>query len=132
VASALRSLATLGRGGPGRTWAVLGPMLELGAESVAEHDRVGRLAVRLNVSRLVAVGDDARPVDLAARHEGSWGGESTWVPDAAGAARILDAELAPGDVVLLKASNAAGLWRLAGRLAAGLPARDAHEEVLAR
>jgi UDP-N-acetylmuramoyl-tripeptide--D-alanyl-D-alanine ligase len=132
VASALRSLATLGRGGSGRTWAVLGPMLELGQESAAEHDRIGRLAVRLNVSRLVAVGDEARAVDLAARHEGSWGGESTWVADAAGAARILDAELAPGDVVLLKASNAAGLWRLADRFAAGEPAGDTREEVAAR
>ncbi|MGF1662995.1 MAG: UDP-N-acetylmuramoyl-tripeptide--D-alanyl-D-alanine ligase, partial [Kineosporiaceae bacterium] len=131
VASALRSLATLGRGATGRTWAVLGPMLELGGESAAEHDRIGRLAVRLNVSRLVAVGEEARALELGARQEGSWGGESTWVPDAAGAARILEAELAPGDVVLLKASNAAGLWRLAARLAAGSPAGDPREEVAA-
>ncbi len=130
VASALRSLATLGRGG--RTWAVLGPMLELGGESAAEHDRIGRLAVRLNVSRLLAVGQEARAVDLAARHEGSWGGESTWVADTAGAGQILDAELVPGDVVLLKASNATGLWRLADRLAAGLPARDPEGEAVPR
>ena len=31
-------------------------MAELGDESLAEHDAVGRLAVRLNVSKLVAVG----------------------------------------------------------------------------
>lgn len=123
VASALRSLATLGRSA--RTWAVLGPMLELGAAATAEHDRIGRLAVRLNVSRLIAVGEGARAVDLAARHEGSWGGESVWVADADEAARLLDAELSPGDVVLLKASNAAGLWRLAARLAAGEPAAGA-------
>lgn len=123
VASALRSLATLGRGC--RTWAVLGPMLELGSESAVEHDRVGRLAVRLNVSRLIAVGDEARATELAARQEGSWGGESAWVPDAAAAAEILDAELEPGDVVLVKASNAAGLWRLGAALAAGRRAGEA-------
>jgi UDP-N-acetylmuramoyl-tripeptide--D-alanyl-D-alanine ligase len=123
VASALRSLATMGRGA--RTWAVLGPMLELGSESAAEHDRLGRLAVRLNVSRLVVVGDEARAIDLAARHEGSWGGESAWVPDAAAAADVLDAELEPGDVVLVKASNAAGLWRLGAALAAGRRAGEA-------
>jgi UDP-N-acetylmuramoyl-tripeptide--D-alanyl-D-alanine ligase len=123
VASALRSLATMGRGS--RTWAVLGPMLELGGESAAEHDRIGRLAVRLNVSRLIAVGDEARAIDLAARHEGSWGGESAWVPDAAAAGDVLDAELESGDVVLVKASNAAGLWRLGSALAAGRRAGEA-------
>ena len=40
----------------GRTWAVLGEMAELGDEALAEHDAIGRLAVRLNVSKLVAVG----------------------------------------------------------------------------
>ena len=38
------------------TWAVLGSMLELGDDSTAEHDAIGRLAVRLNISRLVVVG----------------------------------------------------------------------------
>ena len=41
--------------------------------------------------------------------EGSWGSESLQVPDADGALELLRAELAPGDVVLVKASNAAGL-----------------------
>ena len=56
--AALRALVGDGRGGR-RTWAVLGEMLELGDESRAEHDAVGRLAVRLDVDRLVAVGAGA-------------------------------------------------------------------------
>jgi UDP-N-acetylmuramoyl-tripeptide--D-alanyl-D-alanine ligase len=115
TAAALRSLAVVGRGR--RTWAVLGPMLELGAAGREEHERVGRLAVRLGVSRIVAVGEEARPVHLAAAGDGR-DGRSQWVADAAAAEDLLGAELAPDDVVLLKASNAVGLWRLAERLAA--------------
>src|SRR5699024_2783271 len=46
--AALRTLAELGGSGARRTWAVLGEMLELGEDSVLEHDAVGRVAVRLN------------------------------------------------------------------------------------
>ena len=53
-----------------RTWAVLGEMLELGAESIPEHEALGRLAVRLNVSRLVAVGEGTQPIDSGARQRG--------------------------------------------------------------
>jgi UDP-N-acetylmuramoyl-tripeptide--D-alanyl-D-alanine ligase len=105
-----------------RTWAVLGSMLELGEDSTSEHDAIGRLAVRLNISRLVVVGDTARPMASGAQHEGSWGDEAVWVPDADAAYDLLAEELRPGDVVLFKSSRDAGLrWlgdRLAGRGAA--------------
>ncbi|NEE25837.1 UDP-N-acetylmuramoyl-tripeptide--D-alanyl-D-alanine ligase, partial [Streptomyces sp. SID7982] len=78
--AALRALAAMGqaRGADGgRTWAVLGQMAELGDASLAEHDAVGRLAVRLNVSKLVAVGGtEASWLQLGAYNEGSWGEES--------------------------------------------------------
>ncbi len=48
--------------------------------------------------------------------EGSWGSESTPVPDADAALALLRAELQPGDVVLVKASNSAGLGALADAL----------------
>ncbi len=54
--AALRAPRGHGQGAPHR--AVLGKMAELGDEALAEHDAVGRLAVRLNVSKLVAVGGD--------------------------------------------------------------------------
>jgi UDP-N-acetylmuramoyl-tripeptide--D-alanyl-D-alanine ligase len=115
--AALKALVAMGRGR--RTWAVLGEMLELGEESATEHDSIGRLAVRLNVARLVVVGDGARAMDTGARHEGSWGQESTWVPDADAAFALLEQELAPGDVVLLKSSRDAGLRWLGDRLVEG-------------
>ncbi|TDD97734.1 UDP-N-acetylmuramoyl-tripeptide--D-alanyl-D-alanine ligase [Jiangella asiatica] len=101
---------------PGRTWAVLGEMLELGESSVAEHEAIGRLAVRLNVSRLVAVGDGARAIHQGAALEGSWAGESVLVPDVEAAYALLHDELRAGDVVLVKSSRDAGLRFLGDRL----------------
>jgi UDP-N-acetylmuramoyl-tripeptide--D-alanyl-D-alanine ligase len=112
--AALKALAVMGRGR--RTWAVLGEMLELGPDSVSEHDRIGRMAVRLNISRLVAVGPGARPIHTGAVHEGSWGDESVLVPDADAALTLLTEQLAPGDVVLLKSSRDSGLRYLGDRL----------------
>jgi UDP-N-acetylmuramoyl-tripeptide--D-alanyl-D-alanine ligase len=118
----LQALAVMARSGePRRSWAVLGEMAELGEESITEHDRVGRLAVRLDITRLVVVGT-GRP--MSAMHhgavmEGSWGSESTMVADADAALALLRAELQPGDVVLVKASNSAGLGSLAEALLDG-------------
>ncbi|WP_406860426.1 UDP-N-acetylmuramoyl-tripeptide--D-alanyl-D-alanine ligase [Streptomyces sp. HUAS MG47] len=115
--AALRALAAMGRAaqaGGARTWAVLGKMAELGDDSLAEHDAVGRLAVRLNVSKLVAVGDrEASWLQLGAYNEGSWGEESVHVSDAQAAVDLLRRELRPGDVVLVKASRSVGLEQVA-------------------
>lgn len=117
VAAALKALAEFGRRRPGATtWAVLGQMRELGEDSAAEHDRIGRLAVRLHIHRLVAVGDGARIMHLGAAHEGSWDGESAWVPDAPSAAALVRAGARAGDIVLIKASRAVGLEQVADAL----------------
>ncbi len=118
--AALKTLATMARSGNRRrSWAVLGVMGELGDESVAAHDEIGRLAVRLDINRLVVVGEQAAPMHRGASLEGSWGEESVLVPDVDAAVALLRAELAPGDVVLVKASKAAALWRVADALLAG-------------
>jgi UDP-N-acetylmuramoyl-tripeptide--D-alanyl-D-alanine ligase len=120
----LQALAWIARGGSGavrrRSWAVLGEMAELGEDAISEHDRIGRLAVRLDVSRLIVVGTGR---SMSAMHhgavmEGSWAGEAALVDDADAALTLLRAELQPGDVVLVKASNAAGLGALADSLVA--------------
>ncbi|WP_299037313.1 UDP-N-acetylmuramoyl-tripeptide--D-alanyl-D-alanine ligase [uncultured Pseudokineococcus sp.] len=124
VRAALKALVSLRRGPDGRerrTWAVLGEMLELGDASTTEHELVGRLAVRLNVSHLVAVGPGARAVHSGAQHEGSWGDEAVHVADAGEALALLREELRPGDVVLVKSSNAAGLRALGEQLVADAP-----------
>jgi UDP-N-acetylmuramoyl-tripeptide--D-alanyl-D-alanine ligase len=121
--AALRALVAMGesaRAKGGRTWAVLGQMAELGDEALAEHDAVGRLAVRLNVGKLVAVGgQEARWLQLGAYNEGSWGEESVHVSDAEAAIDLLRSELRPGDVVLVKASRSVGLEKVAEALLEG-------------
>ncbi|MFH5822579.1 UDP-N-acetylmuramoyl-tripeptide--D-alanyl-D-alanine ligase [Georgenia sp. AZ-5] len=134
----LRALATLSEAGPAgsaarRRVAVLGEMLELGADSAAEHTAVGADAVGAGVDLLVTVGRGAAP--LAAGARAAAGTETPAGRAAAGAppprraqvvevadvdaARAYLAEsLRPGDVVLLKGSNGSGIWRLADSLVA--------------
>ncbi len=121
----LKALAWMGRQGrpESRSWAVLGEMAELGDDAISEHDSIGRLAVRLDVSQLIVVGT-GRPVSAmlqGAVMEGSWGSEAAAVGDAEAALDLLRAELRAGDVVLVKASNSAGLGKLADSLAADVP-----------
>jgi UDP-N-acetylmuramoyl-tripeptide--D-alanyl-D-alanine ligase len=112
--AALRSLAAMR--GQGRTIAVLGEMRELGADSIAEHDEVGRLAVRLDISKTIAVGQGARPLYLGAAQEGSWNEEAVFVPDVESAIALLRGLVRPGDVVLVKASRSIGLEAVAHAL----------------
>ena len=119
---ALASVAAARRAAGGRSIAVLGQMAELGDSSMSEHDAVGRLAVRLDISEVIAVGEAARPIQHGAALEGSWNGEARWVPDVDAAIAVLRAELAPGDVVLVKASRAASLERVALAITEDSPA----------
>ena len=116
TAAALRTLAELTRG-RARSIAVLGEMAELGDAAAEAHDRIGRLAVRLDIGRLVVVGERARAMHLGAQHEGSWGDEAVFVPDMDAAYDVVRAMLRPGDVVLVKSSKSAGLRHLGDRLA---------------
>lgn len=120
--AALKALVTMARSGdsPRRSWAVLGEMAELGPESVVEHDAIGRLAVRLDVDRLIVVGTGrpSRGMHQGAVMEGSWGEESVLVPNIEAAVELLAAEVGAGDVVLVKASQSVGLWAVAEQLLA--------------
>ena len=127
--AALEALAAIGAGGAGaapgeggrHTWAVLGEMLELGPDSVAEHEAVGALAARLGITHLIAVGEG--PVeaivagsDRAGADRAGGGTEAVSVPDQSAALRWLRRRLHAGDAVLVKASRSVGLDALAARL----------------
>ncbi|WBU38743.1 UDP-N-acetylmuramoyl-tripeptide--D-alanyl-D-alanine ligase [Homoserinibacter sp. YIM 151385] len=114
TAAAVKALAQVA--GERRTVAVLGEMTELGEVADEEHDRIGRLAVRLDIRQLVVVGHGARHIHNAAGLEGSWDGESILVEDADAAYDVLRGLLRSGDVVLVKSSNSAGLRFLGDRL----------------
>jgi len=115
--AALKTLAALSRSRNGsRTIAVLGEMLELGLSSDEQHHAIGRLAVRLGICRLLVVGEGARPIHRAACSENPWNGESVLVPDADAAIEWLRDRVRPSDMVLVKASRAVGLERVAAAL----------------
>jgi len=88
---------------PGRTVAVLGDMLELGAQGPELHREVGRHAAARGVDVIVAVGE------LGAEIARAFGGEMRLAEDAPAAARLVPRLLAPGDTVLVKASRGIGL-----------------------
>ena len=115
MAAALRTLAQI-TGAEERTVAVLGAMSELGESAGEEHDRIGILAVRLNIRRIVVVGPEARRLYLSVVGEGSWDSEAVHLPDQDAAFEYLRTELRDGDRVLVKSSNSVGLRHLGDRL----------------
>jgi UDP-N-acetylmuramoyl-tripeptide--D-alanyl-D-alanine ligase len=120
VGAALAALARMR--GRGKTWAVLGPMRELGEESRSLHLQVGVTAAELGVDELVVVGPDAELIADGADGADGWAGRVHRVDGRAAASALLLARTAPGDVVLVKASNSEQLWRLADDLLAGVRA----------
>jgi len=116
MAAALKTLVQV-VGPENRSVAVLGEIAELGDYATEEHDRIGRLIVRLNVQKLIVVGHAARHIHNAAGLEGSWDGESVLVDNVEEAYAVLREELREGDVVLVKSSNSAGLRHLGDRIA---------------
>jgi UDP-N-acetylmuramoyl-tripeptide--D-alanyl-D-alanine ligase len=121
----LQALAVIS-GGTRRAWAVLGGMAELGEAADEAHVEIGRLAARLGVAHLVAVGSDSRAEGYRSGHRAESGEESIVVPDVPAALEVLHERLRPGDVVLVKASRAVGLERVAaGLLAEAAQPREA-------
>lgn len=115
---ALRTLAILSREAGRRSVAVLGEMLELGEESPWRHHQIGETVVRLNIDQTLVVGEGAYPLYRGAIAEGSWADEVHWTADAEQAEAWLRTALRPGDIVLFKSSNGAGLRLLGDRIAA--------------
>jgi UDP-N-acetylmuramoyl-tripeptide--D-alanyl-D-alanine ligase len=114
--AALTALASMA--GRGRSFAVLGQMAKLGANSPAWHEEIGAFAARAGVSGLVVVGEQAAPMLAGAKSEPGWQGELLPVPDGPAAVAALAGRIRPGDAVLVKASRAVGLWDVAFALAA--------------
>ncbi len=98
----------------GRRVVVLGDMEELGAHSESAHAEVGRRAAELKIGQLFAVGKMAGVVAKAARE----GGLTRVIEfeNVETAVKAIKDFLKSGDVVLLKASRASRLERIAETL----------------
>jgi UDP-N-acetylmuramoyl-tripeptide--D-alanyl-D-alanine ligase len=107
VLAALETVASM----PGRHVAVLGRMAELGPIEAEEHHRVGTVARRLGYAAVVTVGTDPGVAAGA-------GDVAHPTDDVDQAFDVVTGLIGPGDVVLVKASRAVGLEKLAERLAA--------------
>src|SRR6185436_7489176 len=114
AAAAVRSLARLEV--PGRRVAVLGEMLELGDQSDAAHEAIGALTASTGIDVLIAVGRQSEHLAAGAR-----GGHVAvlTVPDPDDASGVVAGEVRRGDAVLVKASRAVGLERVAESLTHG-------------
>lgn len=101
--AALRTVAAM----PGRSYAILGEMAELGSITLEEHKRIGVLAVDLGFENVITVGSDHGLASAA-------GGQN--VGEASEALELVVKQLHDGDVVLVKGSRSVGLEAIAERL----------------
>jgi UDP-N-acetylmuramoyl-tripeptide--D-alanyl-D-alanine ligase len=101
----------------GRRVAVLGDMAELGAHSEGAHEEIGRQAAELGIAQLFAVGRMAPVVGRAARAAGL--NRVFEFADVETAAAAVKSFVKAGDLVLLKASRAMRLERIAEVLRTG-------------
>jgi UDP-N-acetylmuramoyl-tripeptide--D-alanyl-D-alanine ligase len=113
--AALEALAAIGERSGRRTVAVLGEMLELGAEHDAGHRGIGTVAADLGIDVLVVVGEAASGIAVGA---GDRIGEVILSPGREEATAWLLRNAAPKDVVLVKASRGTALERIADDLLA--------------
>ncbi len=103
--AALDHLASLDA--KGRRIALLGEMLELGADARQYHREVGAHARQLGIGPILGVGELGR--DYA---------PDAWAPDVTAAIPLAESMIEPGDAVLVKGSRAVGLELVTDELVA--------------
>lgn len=114
--ASLTALADLAR--TGRGFAVLGDMGELGGAGEQAHRDAGRWVAELGIDFLYALGDFAEQSVTAAVEGGLAPDHACVVRDHLDAARRVQAQLAPGDWVLVKGSRAMEMERVVQALQA--------------
>ena len=125
-ASMRAAIETLGRvppRGAGRRIAILGPMRELGRESAAFHEDLAAPLVESGVDTVMAAGDMRAVLD---RLPAGMRGAAAETGEAL--ARTAAETVGPGDVVMVKGSNASRMDLVVARL---LDAADARQAVAA-
>jgi UDP-N-acetylmuramoyl-tripeptide--D-alanyl-D-alanine ligase len=116
--AALETLRSLPIAEENQRIAVLGDMLELGAETDKAHEEVGRHVAELGIDLLVAVGERARAIHEAASIAGMSADRMFHFGSAEEAGRFVQEKLKKGDVVLAKGSRAMRMERVVKELMA--------------
>ncbi|MEK7516764.1 MAG: Mur ligase family protein [Patescibacteria group bacterium] len=116
--AALETLRSLPIAEETRRIAVLGDMLELGAETDNAHEEVGRHVAELGIDLLVAVGERARAIHEAASQAGMSSDRVFHFGSAEEAGRFVQERLRRGDIVLAKGSRGMRMERVVKELMA--------------
>jgi UDP-N-acetylmuramyl pentapeptide synthase len=98
--------------------AVLGDMLELGDETDSAHAEIGQLAAKLNLQKLVAVGELGKKIAEAAGAAGMPSENIQTFPNSDDAKQQVLAELQEGSVILVKGSQGARMEKITKELLA--------------
>jgi len=114
VAAAMKTAKVMA--GEARVIAVLGRMAELGDVAEREHERIGELAARLRIDRLITVGTEAKTIAVAGLREGVEPDAVASYDDVEAALADILAHARAGDLVLIKGSRVVGLETLAETL----------------
>lgn len=127
MTAALQTLAAIPA--PGKSFAILGKMHELGNASDAIHEQISKLAIDLGVRQVIAVGELAKPY-VPAAHTGSVRNmsdsgvqKSVWLPDFSAACDYIVNQVNSGDILLFKASRAEHFEVLAEQIEVELRAK---------
>jgi len=127
MGAGLRTLALLSQERGGSSWAFLGKMHELGASEREEHREIGRLASELGIDHLVSIGTnlylDGLDLDIQAGDEM----QTHFLLTQEEGLRVAE-YIAPGDVVLVKASRAEHLDELSEKILAMWERREVDPE----
>jgi UDP-N-acetylmuramoyl-tripeptide--D-alanyl-D-alanine ligase len=113
MAAAIDTLTDIAAHRSGRAIAVLGEMLELGHESAQAHRDVGSHLAAAGVDVLVTVGEQAGLIARGAAESSGWAGATVETAGRDEALAWVRHNVAPEDVVLVKASRGAALEQVA-------------------
>lgn len=108
----------------GRKYAVLGDMLELGADTEAYHSDIGAYAARSSLDFVVTSGKLAEKIDTGASEAGLPKAKHRHFSDSAAVISFLLDALKSGDTILIKASRGMAFDRITTALRAQLGRRN--------
>jgi UDP-N-acetylmuramoyl-tripeptide--D-alanyl-D-alanine ligase len=117
MTAALETLAAIPA--PGKKFAILGKMHELGDDSDAIHAQIAKLAIDIGITHVVTVGEAATAYGLPAPIDQ----KSVWLPNFDSACDYIVKEVDSGDILLFKASRAEQFEVLADRIEVVLRAK---------
>jgi UDP-N-acetylmuramoyl-tripeptide--D-alanyl-D-alanine ligase len=103
--AALLALSSVSTKSSAERFAVLGDMLELGAETENAHREIGLRVTELGINFLITVGEASKHTATAAKEAGLKEHQVAVFADSASAGRFLQDKLEEGDVVLVKGSQ---------------------------